>query len=204
MLQQVLYNNMEDSCPTPLCFEKLSLTLPSDLAVYGQVSGLHSSSAVNKPPYPAEPHNIQRSCSMMPWFLHPCFLPNSDTSGPVVARRGRRCQMGTEICVWLAELSKLKRLPWYVTAISHQQMPDQRRQIPSDAKCCRGLMIYGHISLYFKVFMLGYYFMFPWLIAPMQRLARVRYLHYDNYWYLPLLGLYLPEDIHSSPWLTFL
>lgn len=45
--------------------EELSLTQPSDLAEYGQVSGLHSGSAVNKA-CPAEPHNIETSCSMMP------------------------------------------------------------------------------------------------------------------------------------------
>lgn len=132
-----------------LCIHELSLILQSDLAVDGQVPGLHSGSAVNKA-CPAVPRNIQRSCSMMPWLLHSCFLPSSDTSEPMVTRRGRTCQLGTEVCVWLAKLSKLKRLPWYVTAISHQQMADQKRQIPSDAKWCRGLMIYGPIPCILK------------------------------------------------------
>lgn len=137
----MLYDNLEDSCPTPLCsWGVVPHPAIRSCCIWAGISG----SAVNKA-CPAEPHNIEGSCSMMPWLLHPWFLPSSDTSGSMVARRGRRCQMGTEVCVWLAEFSKLKRLPWYVTAISHQQTPDQRRQIPSDAKCCRALMIYGHI-----------------------------------------------------------
>lgn len=44
-------------------------------------------------------------------------------------------------------------------------------------------------SLYLKIFMLGHYFMLSRLMEPMLRLARESYLHYANYWYLPLLVL---------------
>lgn len=144
MLQQVLYDNSENSCPTPLC----SWGVVPHPAIKSRCiwAGIRFTQWLScKQSLSSWATNIQRSCSIIPWLLHPWLLLSSDTSGPMVARRGSRCQMGTEVRVWLAELSKLKRLPWYVTAISHQQTPDQRRQSPSDAKCCSGFMIYGHI-----------------------------------------------------------